>query len=325
MKKWQLVGTTVLGASVLLGACGGNDGGSGDGKDLKGSAKGEGSSTVAPIVEKLNEKWAKDHKDAKISSGQAGTGAGFQKFIAGKTDFSDASRPIKDEEKKKLEDKGIKYHEFKIAQDGVTIAVNKDNDFVKELTKSQLKDIYSGKAKTWKDVNSSWPDKKINAVSPNSSHGTYDFFEEEVMDKQDIKAEKNADTNAIVSSVTKNKEGIGYFGYNFYEQNKDKLKEVKIKDDNGKVTEPTKKTIQNGSYALSRPLFIYAKDKSLKDNKVMSEFMKFVLEDEGKAAEDAGYVASPKKTYKSQLDDLKDFLDKHQKSDKKDDKKSEDK
>ena len=310
MKKWQLVGTTVLGASVLLGACGGNDGGSGDGKDLKGSAKGEGSSTVAPIVEKLNEKWAKDHKDAKISSGQAGTGAGFQKFIAGETDFSDASRPIKDEEKKKLEDKGIKYHEFKIAQDGVTIAVNKD---------------YSGKAKTWKDVNSSWPDKKINAVSPNSSHGTYDFFEEEVMDKQDIKAEKNADTNAIVSSVTKNKEGIGYFGYNFYEQNKDKLKEVKIKDDNGKVTEPTKKTIQNGSYALSRPLFIYAKDKSLKDNKVMSEFMKFVLEDEGKAAEDAGYVASPKKTYKSQLDDLKDFLDKHQKSDKKDDKKSEDK
>ncbi|MUX45238.1 thioredoxine reductase, partial [Shigella flexneri] len=157
----------------------------------------------------------------------------------GETDFSDASRPIKDEEKKKLEDKGIKYHEFKIAQDGVTIAVNKDNDFVKELTKSQLKDIYSGKAKTWKDVNSSWPDKKINAVSPNSSHGTYDFFEEEVMDKQDIKAEKNADTNAIVSSVTKNKEGIGYFGYNFYEQNKDKLKEVKIKDDNGKVTEPT--------------------------------------------------------------------------------------
>ena len=326
MKKWQLIGTTVLGASVLLGACGGgNNGGSGEGKDVSGKVKGDGSSTVGPIIEKLNEKFAKDYPNATVSSGTSGTGGGFEKFISGETDFSNASRPIKDEEKKKLEDKGIKYHEFKIAQDGVTIAVNKDNDFVKELTKSQLKDIYSGKAKTWKDVNSSWPDKKINAVSPNSSHGTYDFFEEEVMDKQDIKAEKNADTNQLVSSVTKNKEGIGYFGYNFYEQNKDKLKEVKIKDDNGKVTEPTKKTIQNGSYALSRPLFIYAKDKSLKDNKVMSEFMKFVLEDEGQAAEDAGYVASPKKTYKSQLDDLKDFLDKHQKSDKKDDKKSEDK
>ena len=256
MKKWQLVGTTVLGASVLLGACGGGDSsgsGSGDGKDLKGEAKGEGSSTVAPIVEKLNEKWAKDHKDAKI------------------------------------------------------VAVNKDNDFVKELSKDQLKKIYNGEAKTWKDVNSSWPDKKIKAFSPNSSHGTYDFFEEEVMDKEDIKAEKNGDTNVIVQSVEKNKEGIGYFGYNFYEQNKDKLKEVKIKDDKGKTTEPTKKTIKDGSYALSRPLFLYVKEKSLKDNDVMREFIKFTLEDKGKSAEDAGYVASPDKTYKDELKDLKKY------------------
>ena len=267
MKKWQLVGTTVLGASVLLGACGGGDSsgsGSGDGKDLKGEAKGEGSSTVAPIVEKLNEKWAKDHPNATISSGQAGTGAGFEKFIAGETDFSQASRPIKDKEKQKLEDKDIKY------------------------------------------VNSSWPDKKIKAFSPNSSHGTYDFFEEEVMDKEDIKAEKNGDTNVIVQSVEKNKEGIGYFGYNFYEQNKDKLKEVKIKDDKGKTTEPTK-TIKDGSYALSRPLFLYVKEKSLKDNDVMREFIKFTLEDKGKSAEDAGYVASPDKTYKDELKDLKKY------------------
>ncbi|MBK3923299.1 PstS family phosphate ABC transporter substrate-binding protein [Staphylococcus haemolyticus] len=310
MKKWQLVGTTVLGASVLLGACGGGDSsgsGSGDGKDLKGEAKGEGSSTVAPIVEKLNEKWAKDHPNATISSGQAGTGAGFEKFIAGETDFSQASRPIKDEEKQKLEDKDIKYKEFKIAQDGVTVAVNKDNDFVKELSKDQLKKIYNGEAKTWKDVNSSWPDKKIKAFSPNSSHGTYDFFEEEVMDKEDIKAEKNGDTNVIVQSVEKNKEGIGYFGYNFYEQNKDKLKEVKIKDDKGKTTEPTKKTIKDGSYALSRSLFLYVKEKSLKDNDVMREFIKFTLEDKGKSAEDAGYVASPDKTYKDELKDLKKY------------------
>lgn len=316
MKKWQFMGTTVLGTSLLLGACGG--GANGDSSDLKGEAKGDGSSTVAPIVEKLNEKWAQEHSDAQISAGNAGTGAGFQKFISGDIDFADASRPIKDEEKQKLKDKNIKYHEFKIAQDGVTVAVNKDNDFVKELDKKQLKEIYSGKAKTWKDVNSSWPDKKINAVSPNSSHGTYDFFEEEVMDKQDIKAEKNADTNAIVSSVTKNKEGIGYFGYNFYEQNKDKLKEVKIKDDNGKVTEPTKKTIQNNSYALSRPLFMYVKDDAMKKNDVMSEFIKFVLKDEGKSAEDAGYVASPKDTYKKQLEDVNKFLDDNK--DSKDDK-----
>ena len=137
MKKWQLVGTTVLGASVLLGACGGN--GSGNGKDVSGEVKGDGSSTVGPIVEKLNEKFAKDYPDVTVSSGTSGTGGGFEKFIAGETDFSNASRPIKDEEKKKLEDKNIKYKEYKIAQDGVTVTVNKDNDFVDSLSKDQLK------------------------------------------------------------------------------------------------------------------------------------------------------------------------------------------
>ena len=233
MKKWQLFGTTVIGASLLLGACGGGNSDSGKGS---GEVKGDGSSTVGPIIEKLNEKFAKDNSDVTVSNGTAGTGGGFEKFISGSTDFSNASRPIKDEEKKKLDDKGIKYDEFKVAQDGVTITVNKDNDFVDELTKEQLNEIYSGKAKTWKDVNSKWPDKEIKAFSPDQSHGTYDFFSEEIMDKKDIKAEKNADTNTIVQSVEKNKDSVGYFGYNFYKQNKDKLKEVKIKDENGQLT-----------------------------------------------------------------------------------------
>lgn len=304
MKKWQLFGTTVIGASLLLGACGG--GGNADSGKGEGEVKGDGSSTVGPIIEKLNEKFAKDNKDVTVSSGTSGTGGGFEKFISGSTDFSNASRPIKDEEKKKLDDKGIKYDEFKIAQDGVTITVNKDNDFVDELTKEQLKEIYSGKAKTWKDVNPKWPSKEIKAYSPDQSHGTYDFFTEEVMDKGDIKAEKNADTNVIVSSVQDNKQGIGYFGYNFYEQNKDKLKAVKIKGDS-EAKEPTKKSIQNGSYALSRDLYVYANEKKLKDNKAFQEFIGFILDDKGKAAEDAGYVALPEKTYKEQQDNLKDI------------------
>lgn len=313
MKKWQLFGTTAIGASLLLGACGG--GGNADSGKGEGEVKGDGSSTVGPIIEKLNEKFAKDNKDVTVSSGTSGTGGGFEKFISGSTDFSNASRPIKDEEKKKLDDKGIKYDEFKIAQDGVTITVNKDNDFVDELTKEQLKEIYSGKAKTWKDVNPKWPSKEIKAYSPDQSHGTYDFFTEEVMDKGDIKAEKNADTNVIVQSVQKNEQGIGYFGYNFYEQNKDKLKEVKVKDDSGKTTEPTKKTIQDGSYALSRPLYIYTNEKKLEDNKGFQDFMKFVLEDKGKSAEDAGFVALPKKDYTEQQSKLDDIIGKDSKKD----------
>ncbi|ATH60130.1 MULTISPECIES: PstS family phosphate ABC transporter substrate-binding protein [Staphylococcus] len=307
MKKWQLFGTTVVGASLLLGACGGGNSGSGE---EGGEVKGDGSSTVGPIIEKLNEKFAKDNSDVTVSNGTSGTGGGFEKFIAGNTDFSNASRPIKDEEKKKLDDKGIKYDEFKIAQDGVTIAVNKENDFVDELTKEQLKDIYSGEAKTWEDVNSEWPDKEIKAFSPDQSHGTYDFFSEEIMDKGDIKAEKNADTNVIVQSVEKNNEGIGYFGYNFYTQNKDKLKEVKIKDEDDNLTEPTKKTIQDGSYALSRPLYIYTNEKKLKDNKGFQDFMKFIIEDKGKSAESAGFVALPDKDYKDQESKLNDIIGK---------------
>ncbi|KKD23112.1 PstS family phosphate ABC transporter substrate-binding protein [Staphylococcus ureilyticus] len=316
MKKWQLFGTTVIGASLLLGACGGGNSDSGKGS---GEVKGDGSSTVGPIIEKLNEKFAKDNSDVTVSNGTAGTGGGFEKFISGSTDFSNASRPIKDEEKKKLDDKGIKYDEFKVAQDGVTITVNKDNDFVDELTKEQLNEIYSGKAKTWKDVNSKWPDKEIKAFSPDQSHGTYDFFSEEIMDKKDIKAEKNADTNTIVQSVEKNKDSVGYFGYNFYKQNKDKLKEVKIKDENGQLTEPTKKTIQDGSYALSRPLYIYTNEKKLKDNEGFQDFMKFVMKDKGKSAEDAGFVALPEKDYTEQQSKLKDIIGKD--SDKKDSKK----
>src|SRR5699024_6693665 len=307
MKKWQLFGTTVVGASLLLAACGGGNSGSGE---EGGEVKGDGSSTVGPIIEKLNEKFAKDNSDVTVSNGTSGTGGGFEKFIAGNTDFSNASRPIKDEEKKKLDDKGIKYDEFKIAQDGVTIAVNKENDFVDELTKEQLKDIYSGEAKTWEDVNSEWPDKEIKAFSPDQSHGTYDFFSEEIMDKGDIKAEKNADTNVIVQSVEKNNEGIGYFGYNFYTQNKDKLKEVKIKDEDDNLTEPTKKTIQDGSYALSRPLYIYTNEKKLKDNKGFQDFMKFIIEDKGKSAESAGFVALPDKDYKDQESKLNDIIGK---------------
>src|SRR5699024_5439553 len=205
-----------------------------------------------------------------------------------------------------------------------------------ELTKEQLNEIYSGKAKTWKDVNSKWPDKEIKAFSPDQSHGTYDFFSEEIMDKIDIKAEnkadtktidksaaknkdtvdyleykenmdkkdieekKKADTNTIVQSVKKNKDSDGYFGYNIYKQNKDKLKEVKIKDENGQLTEPTKKPIQDCSYALSRPLYIYTNEKKLKDNEGFQDFMKFVMKDKGKSDEDDRFVALHEKHHTEQ-------------------------
>lgn len=318
MKKWQLVGsTTILGTALLLGACGGaadkSDTKSEDkgtdtaAKDIKGEVNGDGSTTVAPVVEKINEQFATEYPDVTVSIGTSGTGGGFEKFIAGETDFSNASRDIKDEEKKALEDKKIEYTEFKIASDGLTVAVNKDNDFVDYLTFDELKKIYSGEAKTWKDVRADFPAEEIKAFSPDQSHGTYDFFSEEVLDKGEITAEKNADTNVIVKSVQDNIAGIGFFGYNFYQENKDNLKAVKIqKEGKGEGVEATEETVKDGSYPLSRPLFIYAKNDSLKSNEAFNTFIKFTLENAKDASKESGYVPLEDKVYEEDLKKLEE-------------------
>ncbi|UTH01470.1 PstS family phosphate ABC transporter substrate-binding protein [Macrococcoides canis] len=316
MKKWQLVGsTTVLGTALLLGACGGaaekSDSKSEDkgtdtaAKDIKGEVNGDGSSTVAPVTEKINEQFNAEYPDVTVSIGTSGTGGGFEKFIAGETDFSNASRDIKDEEKKALEDKKIEYTEFKIASDGLTVAVNKENDFIDYLTFDELKKIYSGEAKTWKDVRADFPAEEIKAFSPDQSHGTYDFFSEEVLDEGEIKAEKNADTNVIVKSVQDNKNGVGFFGYNFYQENKDNLKAVKIqKEGEGEGVEATEESVKDGSYPLSRPLYIYAKNESLKSNEAFKTFMKFTLENAKDASKESGYVPLEDKEYEEAVKTL---------------------
>ncbi|WP_210618828.1 PstS family phosphate ABC transporter substrate-binding protein [Mammaliicoccus lentus] len=315
MKKWQLIGTTTaLSSALLLGACGGaaEKSSSGESKSsgedkLSGEVKGDGSSTVAPVMEKINEEFSKDQPDVSVSIGVSGTGGGFEKFIAGETDFANASREIKDEEKEKLKKENIEYTEFKVAQDGLTVAVNKENDFVDELSKDELAKIYNGEAKTWKDVNSKFPDKKIKAFSPDQSHGTYDFFSEEVLDEKDLKSEKNADTNVIVKSVQDNKDSIGFFGYNFYQENKDSLKAVKIKDDKDKAIAPEEKTINDNSYPLSRPLFVYAKNKSLEENDAFHGFMEYVIEHSKQASKDAGYVPLKDEEYDKDKETLEKF------------------
>ncbi len=321
MKKWQLVGsTTVLGTALFLGACGGAaqnnnsedksaDKGdtSTETKDVSGEVNGDGSTTVAPIIEKINEEFNAKYPDVTVSVGTSGTGGGFEKFIAGETDFSNASRDIKDEEKDALEKEGIDYTEFKLASDGLTVAVNKDNDFVDYLTFEELAKIYSGEAKTWKDVRSDFPDEEIKAFSPDQSHGTYDFFSEEVLDEGEIKAEKNADTNVIVSSVKDNKNGVGFFGYNFYQENEDSLKAVKIQEEGeGEGVEATADTVKDGSYPLSRPLYVYAKNESIKDNEAFQEFMKFTLENAPEAATDSGYVPLEDADYEEDLKKLEE-------------------
>ena len=317
MKNWKyLMMTSVIGSALFLGACGHNDdsasksnNGSTEQKadasqKLEGKISGDGSSTVAPIMEAIVEEYANEQPKVQVSVGVSGTGGGFEKFIKGETDFSNASREIKDEEAAKLKEAGIDYTEMKIAFDGISIVVNKDNNWVEDLTVDQLKQIWleDGKDKKWSDINPKWPDEKIVFYSPGTDSGTYDYFVNDILEeKQLVKSVTlSEDDNVLVKGVESDKNAIGYFGYAYYLANKDKLKVVKI----GGV-EPTHDTIESGEYTpLSRSLYVYVKNSAIKDNPVMYDFMKYTIENAGEMAEAVGYVKTPDDIYQKDLSAL---------------------
>ena len=308
MKKWKyLMTTAVLGSALLLGACGSDEEGTTNGtnnspntaaqsdtgqteKKLKGTVVGDGSSTVAPVTEALVEEYKGAQPDVKVSVGVSGTGGGFEKFINGETDFSNASRPIKDEEKQKLADAGIDYTEIKLANDGLTVVIHSENDWAKDLTIEQLKKIWveDGKTKKWSDIDPSWPKEEIVYFSPGVDSGTFDYFNEVILEDEDLAAtaQLSEDDNVLVQGVSNDKYAIGFFGYAYYLENKSKLQAVKV---NG--IEPNANTIESNEYSpLSRPLFVYVKNEAVKSNDSFYDFMKFTLEHAADMAELTGYV-----------------------------------
>ncbi|MCA1063404.1 PstS family phosphate ABC transporter substrate-binding protein [Rossellomorea sp. AcN35-11] len=307
MKSFKyLAMSAMVGSALLLGACGsGNGAENGSGEQLSGSVKMDGSSTVAPIMEAVNEEYAAMQPDVKVSIGVSGSGGGFEKFIAGETDLSNASRPIKDEEKQKLEEAGIDFTEFEVAKDGLTIVVNKENDWAEDMTVEDLHKLWveDGTTKKWSDINPEWPDEEVKFYSPGTDSGTYDYFNEAVLEEKDM-VKKNIqlseDDNVLVQGVTGDKNAIGFFGFAYYLANKDNLKPVKI----GGV-EPNNETIESGEYTpLSRPLYVYAKNSSVKDNEAVYDFMKFTIENSSEMAEAVGYVSLPEEKITEATDKL---------------------
>lgn len=316
MKKWQyLTSTALLGSALLLGACGGEDDTTQPAKtgtdqaqagdaQLAGTVAGDGSSTVAPITEALVEEYAGVQKDVRVSVGVSGTGGGFEKFINGETDFTNASRPIKDTETEKLAAANIDFTEFELAYDGLSVVIHPENTWAKELTVDQLKKIWveDGTAKKWSDIDPSWPAEEIVFYSPGADSGTYDYFDEVILDGEDIvkSATLSEDDNVLVQGITSDKNAIGYFGYAYYLENKNKLQVVTVDG-----VEPTNETIESGEYSpLSRPLFIYFKNSAIKDNEAAYDFMKFSLEHAGEMAEVVGYVSLPEEKYEEGLKKL---------------------
>jgi phosphate transport system substrate-binding protein len=301
-------GILALGAT----ACGDDDdnGGNADastGGNLSGTIKIDGSSTVAPFAEAAAEEFQGQNPGVRITVGTSGTGGGFEKFCAGETDISDASRPIKDDEEVPVCKKaGIAYKEIQVANDGIAVVTNPDLK-VDCLTTDQLKELWNqgSKVKKLSELDPKLPDTTLSLFGPGTDSGTFDFFTDEINGEEGVSREDyqpSEDDNVLVQGVAGESGGLGYFGHSYYEQNQDKLNLVKVDGGDGCV-EPTVDTIQSGEYKpLSRPLFMYPSTKALKRPEVKA-FLDYVVENYQAIADASQIVAmSPEQADKSKSD-----------------------
>jgi phosphate transport system substrate-binding protein len=294
----------LLAALLLLAGCGGGRGGEdeaggtttaagGDG-DLSGRIQADGSSTVGPLTTAAAERFQQQNSGVQVTVGVSGTGGGFERFCRGETDLSNASRAIKDEEAAICETAGIEPVEFQVANDALTVVVNKDNDWVTCLTVEQLAKIWGpgSKVKNWNDVDPAFPDQELSLFGPGTDSGTFDYFTDEIngeegASRSDFSASE--DDNNTVTGVSGEKGGLGYFGFSYFEENQDALKAVEI-DGGGGCVAPSVENAQNGTYKpLSRPLYIYAKKESLQKPEVAA-FLQYLLDNETAIAEAAQFV-----------------------------------
>jgi phosphate transport system substrate-binding protein len=304
-------------AALALTGCGGNSA-DGDnaagGEKLSGEVKVDGSSTVAPLSEAAASFYKEQagQSGVNVSVGTSGTGGGFEKFCKGETDISDASRPIKDKEKAACEAAGIKYQELIVANDALTVVVNKENTWADCLTVDQLKKIWepNSKVASWNQVDPSFPNEPLKLFGAGTDSGTFDYFTAEINGEEgasrtDYTASEN--DNVTVQGVAGTKGGLGYFGFSYFEENADKLKPLKIDGGEGCV-EPSLENAQSNAYKpLSRPLFIYVSDAGVKKPQV-ADFVTFYIETIDYIVKEAKFVPlteEQKSTLKSEFDALK--------------------
>ncbi|TCT26980.1 phosphate ABC transporter substrate-binding protein (PhoT family) [Melghiribacillus thermohalophilus] len=282
-----------------------------DTKELSGTIKLAGSSTVFPIMEAVTYEYHQIQPNVQTPLESVGSGGGFKKSTKGEIDFSNASRPIKPEEQQIAEENGIQLEEIVLAYDGLTVAVSLQNDFVDSLTVEQLRDIFlaeRGNTK-WSDIHPDWPDEPIKIYAPGHDSGTFDYFNEVILEEKEMREGEGVtlseDDNLLVRGIQDDPYAIGFFGYAYYYANQNKLKAVAIDGGDGPV-EPNSDTIQDGTYTpLSRPLFTYVNVQSLKEKEHVQDFLEFLMNGSAaKAAEQVGYVPIPEEEYQKQLEEL---------------------
>jgi phosphate transport system substrate-binding protein len=282
-----------IGLAVLIGLAWGC------GREVKPAATiiVDGSSTVYRISRAAQGGFSQVNPDVTVVVDYHGTGGGFSRYLQGEVDIVDASRAAKPDEESKAKAQGIDWTRFVVGYDGITLVVNPRNDFVKSLTVAQLKAIWEpgSKVKTWKDVDPSWPDQKIDLYSPDNDSGTFEFFTEAITGKaksQRDDVQPSSDDNTLVNGVAGDPGGLGYFGYAYYAANQDKLKALGVAQAaNAAAVLPSPATILDKSYSpLSRPLYIYVKNSAARRPEV-AQFLKYYLESIDQLAVKAGYNA----------------------------------
>jgi phosphate binding protein len=292
-----LSAASVLAASalVLTGCAAAEETPAGSG--LTGTVTIDGSSTVAPLMEAAADLYGAVEPGVDVTVGTSGTGGGFEKFCAGETDISNASRGIKDEEAAACAEAGIEFTEIIIANDGLSVVVNPENDWVACLTVEQLNKIWApeseGAVMSWKDVDASFPDEKLPLFGPGTDSGTFDYFTKEINGEEGASRtdfSPSEDDNVLVSGVSAEKGGLGYFGLSYAEANADVVKLVPVDSGAGCVT-PSTETVLDGTYTpLSRPLFIYVSNTAYAENAAVASFVDFMVANETEAAAASGFI-----------------------------------
>jgi phosphate transport system substrate-binding protein len=280
-------------------------------EELSGDIIIDGSSTVGPLTTAAAEAYRAEQPGVNVEVGISGTGGGFERFCAGETDISNASRPIDEEEEVLLcQEAGIEYTEFQVGIDALTVVVNPANDWATCLTVEQLKKMWEpsaeGKVTNWNQVDPSFPDQPLELAGPGTDSGTCDYFTDEINGEEGAsRADYTAseDDNVIVQAVEGSEGALGYFGYTYYEENQDSLKALEVDGGDGCVA-PSIETARDGSYTpLSRPLFIYVKNESLAKPEVHG-FVEYFLTNSIQLAEDALFIPVPEDVVATNLTTL---------------------
>ena len=273
----------------------------------------DGSSTVFPITEAIAEAYRLVDGETRVMVGVSGTGGGFKKFLAKETDINNASRTIRAIEIKMAKKRGVKYLELPVAYDGITVIVNKANDWVQSMTPMELKKIWEpgSQVTLWSQVRNGWPEEKIELFGPGTDSGTFDYFTKAINGKEHVSRKNytmSEDDNVLVTGVSGNKYALGYLGFAYYHENRSKLKAVAIGKSEETAVLPTMKTINNGSYKpLSRPIFIYVSQGAFARPEVRS-FTNFYLDKAPSIVSKVGYVPLPDSGYTKAKSDLTRFI-----------------